>query len=133
MKSRDLNKALRLIVSDYKETFGDSTGNLSTYRFSMSLINTNEKIKAICLSVSPEPIQKAKYLKRIFDHFVAEGYATEAGSNYELTKLGYEKGATGFLQRILEFLNKNPGLAIVISVVALLVSIGALFVSYFKP
>ncbi|MFT5521781.1 MAG: hypothetical protein ACI9IA_002386 [Enterobacterales bacterium] len=134
MKSRDLNKVLRLIVTDYKNTFGDSIGNLSTYRFGMSLIDTNERIKAICLSVSPEPIQKSKYLKRIFDHFVAEDYAIKDGNNnYVLTKIGYEKGGADFLQRTLEFLNKNPGLAIVISVVALFVSIGALCVSYFKP
>ncbi len=56
-------------------------------------------------------------------------YIAYSNQEFSLTELGYEVGTESRLGRLLKWLNRNPGLAIIISMLSLVVSVIALIVS----
>ncbi len=56
-------------------------------------------------------------------------YIVYSNQHFTLTELGYEIGTESSFGCLLKWLNRNPGLAIIISVLSFLVSIIALIVS----
>jgi hypothetical protein len=133
LKEKQTIQALKLIVKEYKGHFGETIGELSEWAFSDDLFENNKELNSISLAVSPEPVQKRKYSKKIINHLIEKGYIQHKADRYYLTKSGFIEGSQGIFGKSLVFLNNNPGLAVVISSIALLISILALYVSYAKP
>jgi hypothetical protein len=70
-----------------------------------------------------------KELKHAFRELAARGLVRIHGAdrNYSLTKEGFDEASQGRSMRILDFLNRNTGLAIGVSIISLIVAVIALF------
>lgn len=129
MKSDVAIKALKEVVLAYSADHGETIGELEAWSFNESIFQDNKKLSTLALKASPEPAQKGKYASKIINHLLSEGYARAHGGRYFLTKKGFDEGSIGYFKRVMNFLNENPGL---ISLLALIVSVVALYLSYTK-
>lgn len=130
MKNSETLKALRAISAEYKKVHGETLSELETWSFDYSLITNNEVLSLIVNKASPEPIQVNKYIAKLLQHLVAQGFLITRMERYFLTKDGFAKGSESIFIRFFEFLNRNPG---IISLGALIISICSLYISIVKP
>ncbi|WP_369991347.1 hypothetical protein [Pseudomonas xanthosomatis] len=121
-------KLLRLIYEKYVGRFGHVVSRVGEFPV---LINSVE----IYHREMPELIVKFGSVKRsrfqeLLKELEASGDMRSEGSvAYYLTEAGYARAAMSPVDKLLDFCNRNQGLAIPISVVSLAISIIALFVS----
>ena len=111
MKEKTIKALLRLICKDYLEAKKSSFANLNTYRFD-AFIFTKSKIA--------EFVTKKK-LENDIDLLLTlledNGYVKSHFDQFELTELGYKLGTQSIFAKCLDWLNKNQGLILVLTLV----------------
>lgn len=124
------NKLIKIVLKDfcaqYKEKHGDSLSALSKHKYNSFSLCGRDIEKHL------DPYLKdgdGGYLIWIFDELEERGHLKKFGSEYYLTIKGYAEGTRSKAQKALNYLNANPGCSIVISIVAVIVSVIALFKS----
>lgn len=124
---KQLKNIIVYLHKDYSEMYGKNVSKLSDY--SLSILDSGLK------SAVPQLYDKNDTdllrAKEAFKELAYGGYIDILGNyrNIRLTEKGYQEASMGFFKKALLFVNKNPGLAIIISLLSLAVSIIALFKS----
>ena len=123
------------LCKHYVANYGHAVHALEDWRFHFVEGSTVPELQAVCKKYSDE--DEGGYVAESFKELAAKGLLIEQEWGFCLSTEGFEEGTRGRMGRILKYLNKNPGLAIVISGVisglALLVSVIALYFSVRKP
>jgi hypothetical protein len=125
MKLKKTDKiVLKYLFAEYSKRHGPSMAHLDD--FSVFIINDGLK------SVVPELYGKDPNLielKAVFKELSHRGLIKILGKNRDiaLTENGYMEASKTWWIKIIELLNTNPGLAILISLISLIVSVLALF------
>lgn len=125
-----VHKILKALCSEYQKNCGDSFGNLHLHKFDY-FVFAEESISPLVAEYTPKD-EASEIIEWLVDELVALGYVTKNGSEFWLTKEGFETGTKTFFKKLIDRLNRNPGLALIVSFSALLVSIAALYISYVK-
>ena len=127
MKLRKIDKkVLAYLYNDYKKQHGSSVYNLSRY----SIVALDDGLKrAVPGLYGSDP--ELRELKAIFKELSTRDLVNIHGSyqNISLTEAGFIEASKTRWRRFVEFFNSNPGLAIIISLVSLIVAVIALFKS----
>lgn len=123
---------LKVLCNIYIAKNGKIKSSLSKWTFS-GLIWMDSKFEGILPEGNPN--NKGDSLREIFSELEHLGYIRKSNerNRYLLTEEGYLCGTEAYWQKQLNYLNRNPGLAIVVSFFALVVSIAALYISLEKP
>lgn len=125
MNRRLVRDALKMLCWKYVSDNKDSIANLSTYKFSYSVF--------VYLSGKPgwdkEIMEDGDLMGAIVDELESRGYVVQRSQFFYLTEKGLKAGTNNMFQKTMGWLNANPGLAIVISFISLVVSIAALYLS----
>lgn len=128
MNEKLVNEALKLLCKKYKADNGSSISNLARHKFSYDVfVDLDEKSK-----LSRKIQEDINLMGRIVDELDTQGNVVNKYDQFHLTEKGFKVGTENFLQKSIRYLNTNPGFAIVISFISLLVSLVALFVSSTK-
>lgn len=123
-----LSQFLGQLVKIYQNRFGESQGHLNEFLFDHSITVNESALSALVEGRFNDNVSTG--LESLFNELEARQYIeVQANGDYALTISGYTLGSRGTLMKGLDFLNANPGLAILISVVSLVVSILALIAS----
>lgn len=118
-------KLLRLIYEDYLEEHGEGVRKLGQFGV---LITAHD----MYIPRMPELMEVEGTLARplfsdVLSELKTQGYLRwDEASKYYLTTEGYNFVRKGLYGRFVDYLNRNPGLAIPISVVSLLLSVLAI-------
>ena len=129
MVPKDLDeKLLRYMYRDHVEKHGHGVRNLADSKIILTA-GAGSIERAI-----PEILVEKNGMKKYLvvpaaQELMAKGYVQFSADNcyFWLTERGYARGGLGFIGRGLVFFNDNPGLSIPIALLALVVSIFALF------
>lgn len=119
-------KLLGLIYKKYTDRFGHGVRNLAEFPI---LITSAE----VYLADMPELQEMDGNLIRhrfidIMEELRASGFVTyDQKTSFFLTDAGYARAALSLKDKVLDFFNKNQGLAVPISIVSLIISIIALW------
>jgi hypothetical protein len=116
----------------YVANFGNSISNLSLWRFNCMECVSIPELKKVYDKFDCEQNNESMVIDA-FEELAAKGYLNKLDWGYNLSEVGLKLGLQGKVSLTLVFLNKNPGIAIIVSVLALSVSICALFLSWSKP
>ena len=132
MNKKFVNDLHKGICCYYVKHYGWSIGRLPEWKFNFvetaTLKEIREAIKKYDIDNSDEnPVPDA------FKELVAKGYLNALEWGFNLTEEGLRSGTRNVFASILLFLNKNPGVSIIISMIALVVSIVAVLISINKP
>lgn len=93
------------------------------------------EIPEILIEVDDERGKMKKYLvAQVAFELEHNGYVQFSNDNtyFWLTERGYRRAEQGWFQRVVGYFNKNPGLSIPIALSAVIISIIALIVTFFK-
>ncbi|MFT6154664.1 MAG: hypothetical protein ACJA1X_002025 [Bermanella sp.] len=114
------------------ENYGKVKGSLSDWQFS-DLIWVEGNFDSVL--PKGDPSIKGQALSKIYSELEHCGYIREGNENnkYMLTEKGFMFGTESYWKKQLNYINKNSGLAVVVSFFALVVSIVALYFSMLKP
>jgi hypothetical protein len=125
-------KFLKKLCDIYIKKHGRVKGSLSDWHFS-DLIWVEGDFDDVL--PKGEPNIKGQALSKIYSELEHCGYICEENENhsYVLTEKGFVFGTESYWQKKLNYINKNLGLAVVISFLSLVVSIVALYFSMSKP
>lgn len=121
------SKLLKLLCQDYIAEFGHGVRNLP--KFSV-LITAHEHYA----QRMPELYEYADGVRRprfldVMQELQADGFVRfDENIKFFLTEKGYKAGASSWIDKSIDFCNRNQGLAIPIAVLSFIVSIIALFV-----
>ena len=131
MKVENSNAFLKLLCSEYVSHHGEVVHMLENWKFSYTITVQNKNLRAFVERECPTENLRGEFVEKHFSELKSMGLiAGTVNTQFNLTEEGFSLGTAGIGARLLRFLNKNPG---IISLGALLVSIGALYVSYYKP
>ncbi len=119
-------KVLAYLYKKYKEDHGSSKSMFS--EFSIFILDNGLK-KAVPELYGTDP--ELEKTKNIFKELSVRGFIRIHGNNrnISLTEAGFIEASKTPLNRFIEFLNSNPGIAVIISLVSLIVATIALFKS----
>ncbi|MUK45868.1 hypothetical protein GNP79_19270 [Aliivibrio fischeri] len=123
MNERILNKVLRLICADYELNKKTNSATLKSYEFDSFIFSNNEFAKLL------DDNDLLTEIDVVLNVLEANDFITSSFEVFHLTELGYEVGTTNVIKRTIKWLNSNPGIALIISVLSLIVSILALYFS----
>ncbi|EHD2271094.1 hypothetical protein JRK39_003541 [Vibrio cholerae] len=123
MNEKLIQKVLAMICKDFKARKKTEALTIESYRFDAFLFAQGE------LASFFEKKGLLMEMDSILRILEGNRYITYANQEFSLTELGYEIGTESRLGRLLKWLNRNPGLAIIISMLSLVVSVIALIVS----
>tara|TARA_R110001592_G_scaffold325236_1_gene605089 strand:- start:1321 stop:1791 length:471 start_codon:yes stop_codon:yes gene_type:complete len=116
---KELHKS---ICRSYIKKFGGLVSQLKSWNFNFADCVTIPEIKVVvdqyCTSSTIDQM-----IPKAFEELVEQGYLEEREWGYSLTDSGLKHGSQGVIKKIINYLNQNPGLAIVISIISLVVSI----------
>ena len=128
MNSVFVNELHKAICKYYVDNYGYSVSQLSSWKFSYCECVTIPELSTVVYKYDPDTLDETM-LPNALDELKTLGYLTEFDVNFSLTELGLKNGTFSTLNKCLNFLNQNPGIAVIISLFSLLVSITALYVS----
>ena len=118
---KELHKS---ICRYYIKEFGGLVSQLKSWNFNVADCVTIPEIKVVvdqyCTGLTIDQM-----IPKAFDELVEHGYLEEREWGYSLTDSGLKHGTQGRIKKAINYLNHNPGLAIVISIISLVVSIFA--------
>ena len=123
MNEKLIHKVLAMICKDFTARKKTEALTIESYRFDAFLFGESEL--AIFFEKNGLLLEMDSILWILEDN----RYITSSNENFSLTELGYEIGTESKLGHLLKWLNRNPGLAIIISMLSLVVSVIALIVS----
>lgn len=126
---KDLHKG---ICRYYVEYYGLSIGKLPEWTFHFVEAATLKEIREAIEKYDIDNID-GNTLADAFDELVAKGFLKRLDWGFNLTEEGLRAGTRNVFSTILLFLNKNSGISILVSAIALVVSIAALLISVNKP
>ena len=133
MNEANMEELLRLFCREFIAINGQAIHKLPEWKFSYTAMvqrpENHEWLNRKC----PVEGDQGKFVQIIFDDLVARGYFKEEAVQYWLTQEGFERGTETQAQKFLRHLNSNPGMAIIVSLLSLVISAGALYVAYTKP
>ncbi|WP_157579920.1 hypothetical protein [Teredinibacter turnerae] len=133
MKEGEVKKLLEAFVSEYKAAHGDSKAMLSSWTFDHFAFSSSEALQKRFLSMFGDSFDHEE-LTQALEELRQRGYSDMLpNGDYVLTPYGLKKGGQGRFYSVIDFLNLNPGLNTLIAVLALIVSLCALWVSLAKP
>lgn len=131
MNQKLVHDSLKLLCKKYKEDCGDSFSSLNSYRFDYFFFGSGYGLPLVAKIIDEEP--NSEIMGWIVDELQAKGFVAKVDSEFYLTQDGYIQGTKTLFPRLLAILNKNPGIAIIMSSIALIVSIGTLYLRYIEP
>ena len=125
MNKKFIDELHKAMCECYKREHYGLISNLESWKFHyVETINIPE-LKFVLDKYDPESENEC-LVSNAFGELVSKGYLNELDWGFNLTEKGYKEGIKNNFQKLLDFFNKNPGAAIIISFVSLIVSIGAL-------
>jgi len=122
----------KAICKHYQKNYGGLVSDLKSWNFSFVETATIPELSAV-VEKYESTSEDNDLVRRAFNELVVRGYLEEMDWGYCLTEVGLNIGTQNIFQRFIAFLNKNPGAAIIISMVSIVISLVALYVSYAKP
>ena len=122
---KHLRKIVKCLYASYTERHGKTIGKLSEH----SLFILDHRLKEAVPELFDEKDTNLESVKEAFQELRHRGFVDVLGNNREirLTSEGYKWASENVFQKSLNFLNKNSGVAILVFVISLIVSIVALF------
>jgi hypothetical protein len=113
---KDEKNVLVCLKDSYVEQYGTKESHLDDYTISV----IDERLRSVVPHLY-ENDSNLTELKSVFKELARRGLVRIHGAdgNYSLTKEGYVEATKGWGQRFIDYLNANPGVAIIISVFAL--------------
>lgn len=117
-------KIINCLYKSYISRHGRSISKLQQH----SLFILDKKLECAVPEMFSEGDTELKSVKDAFQELQHKGYVQVLGNNRQirLTEKGYLFASENWFQKALIFLNKNPGVAILISAISLILSIIAL-------
>ena len=124
---KHLRQIVKCLYADYTERHGSNVSKLSEH----SLFILDPTLKKAVPQLFDENDTSHKSVQDAFQELRHRGYVDVLGNNHaiRLTPEGYKWASENMFQKSLNFLNKNSGVAILVSIVSLIISIIALFKS----
>jgi hypothetical protein len=122
--SNDERVLLQYLYSRFVDVNGNRLSKLT--EFTISVLEPGLKTAVPHLFSEDASL---KELKHAFRELSARGLVKihDADRNYSLTEEGFAEASQGAFMSCLSFLNRNPGLAIGVSIISLIVAVIALF------
>ncbi|WP_250465123.1 hypothetical protein [Microbulbifer litoralis] len=122
MKESLVKEVLFWLVREYQKHHRSSVSGLSSHRFSyLDLVAIGEKSK-----LSRELDSNPEIIGEVIDELAARGYVEKDFHEFTLTEEGFREGSSGQLKRVLWFLNRNPGLSILVGIIGAAAATGTL-------
>lgn len=122
MKESLVKEVLVWMVREYRKHHRSSVSALSTHKFSyLDLAALGDKSK-----LGREVESNPDILGEVIDELAARGYVKQEFHEFILTAEGFREGSSGLLTRALWFLNRNPGLSIMVGVIGAIAATGTL-------
>ncbi len=119
-------KLLRAICRYYVKEYGGLAGELHSWKFNfVETVTIPELNKVVNKYESDENL-----VPKLFKELAMLGYLSEEDWGYTLTEKGLTEGTQSTFGKVINYLNKNPGFAIIVSFISLAVAVGALFIGY---
>ena len=128
MNSAFVNELHKAICKYYVDNYGNSISQLISWKFSYCECVTIPELLAVVHKYDPDTLNETM-LPNALDELKSLGYLSEIDVGFFLTESGLRQGTSTRFSKCLNFLNKNPGVAVIISMFSLLVSITALYIS----
>lgn len=115
-------KVLIYLRDSYVGRHGTRESNLEDF----TIFVMDEGLKAVVPHLYGDDPSLSE-LKSVFRELARRGLVRIHGAdrNYSLTREGYTFASKGWGQRLIDYLNSNPGVAILISITSLVISIAA--------
>jgi hypothetical protein len=119
-------KVLNYLYCKYLKQHGSSVTHLDN--FTIFVVDDGMK-KAVPKLYDSDP--ELKELKDVFKELSLRGFVNVHGNyrNISLTKEGFNEASKTWWRKFIDFFNSNPGLAVLISLISLVVAVIALFKS----
>lgn len=132
ISERQIDLFSTVLARRYTEVYGASVSKLKEWTFSTELLIEEDELFEEFNSIGTE-LEFHERILLIFDELEERGIIEEMGSTtYRLTPSGLSRGKAGKTTKVIDYLNKNPGINTGIALLALLVSLIALYVSFTK-
>ena len=128
MSEKFVKELHRALCNYYVSQNGKSISRLQSWRFNLAECVTIPELKKVVDKFITDETRDS-LVRNAFDEMTIKGYLVRLEWGYNLTELGLQAGTRNLLDSILDSLNRNPGL---ISTLALIISVIALYISYSK-
>lgn len=127
-------KFLQRLCSIYEREYGPSVARLEEFVFDYRIV-ASDQILAELIDRHFDPEEQSRQgdsFELVFEELKHQGFLRQHPDNsFGLTREGYREGSSTQWEKALSFLNRNPGLSIVISILSFLVALGALAFSLY--
>lgn len=134
IERKKIRHFLRLLCEVYLSQFGDSRRNLAGWKFSYTIVDQHKTLSDFVKNEVEKEVLEGKYVALMFEELKCRGFLDGAVNNqFSLSEVGYKTGTDNLTDITIGYLNQNPGIATIISILAFLVSVIALVVAYAKP
>lgn len=132
MNQKFINELHLAICQHFQAEYGGLVSKLESWRFNYVETATIPRLKRVIDKYDPDS-KNESLVSDTFSELVTKGYLEEKDWGFCLTEKGYLEGTQSIYRKVIVYFNENPGWAIVVSIIALIVSVAALYVVYTKP
>lgn len=123
-------KALKYMCKEYNSNVGKSLSKIDSYSFDYFFFSEGLGHQIVKKEYDKNPA--STLMSDIVSELVSLGYVQDWQTEFCLTEKGYKFGTRSVYMKFLQFLNNNPGISILLSFLAFIVSLISLYVSFNK-
>lgn len=133
IEEHHIDKFIKNFYRKYKHDYGSSLSRLDNWKISPTLIAEDQELIDLFFTFG-NGLETHEQCELIFDELCERKLIKKCGDiEYALTAAGVARAKQGSLSKFIEYFNINPGINTLVSIVAFLVSVVALYISIKNP